>query len=164
MVEESTLIIRRRVDARRVTPYVPRKPSRLEVWARSPIIILRAALVLTYALCVWLGVVSWISIVPVFEITAPDWFQALWSMSLAVGGSLACVGSVHDSKLFRWVELVGAVAVLSASVAYAVSLHWVGFGQGDITRQVGAVAVTIITVLPGCRVFWLLGKLGTKKA
>lgn len=146
-------------------PVSPEAPltvlERLQVWAWSPIIVLRVALLITYGLYVYFAVISFIAGVPVFNLTTPEGYTPVWAVLLGIAALIAAIGSIADrwNHWERWASLV----VSSLMLTYVGSLNAIAFIAGDVTRQAVGGAVAIGLVLPMCRFFWLASQAGKKR-
>ncbi|MEU4016171.1 hypothetical protein AB0E56_13010 [Microbacterium sp. NPDC028030] len=135
--------------------------SRWGVWAWSPVIVLRVALVGVYLGFVYASVIAFIAGVPVFRLTAPEGYTSVWAVLLGTSSVLAAVGSITDrwQQLEKWASLVLSAMML----AYVGGLNGVGFVEGDLDRQfVGAIAF-IAFILPAVRFVYLAAQSGKRK-
>lgn len=135
--------------------------SRWAVWAWSPVIVLRIALVGVYLGFVYASVIAFIAGVPVFRLTAPEGYTSVWAILLGTSAVLSAVGSVTDrwQQLEKWASLVLSAMML----AYMGGLNGVGFVEGDLDRQfVGAIAF-IAFILPAVRFVYLAAQSGKRK-
>lgn len=135
--------------------------SRWAVWAWSPVIVLRIALVGVYLGFVYASVIAFIAGVPVFRLTAPDGYTSVWALFLGTSAVLSAVGSISDrwQQLEKWASLVLSAMML----AYVGGLNGVGFVEGDLDRQfVGAIAF-IAFILPAVRFVYLAAQSGKRK-
>lgn len=135
--------------------------SRWAVWAWSPVIVLRIALVGVYLGFVYASVIAFIAGVPVFRLTAPDGYTSVWAILLGTSAVLSAVGSISDrwQQLEKWASLVLSAMML----AYVGGLNGVGFVEGDLDRQfVGAIAF-IAFILPAVRFVYLAAQSGKRK-
>lgn len=135
--------------------------SRWAVWAWSPVIVLRIALVGVYLGFVYASVIAFIAGVPVFMLTAPEGYTSVWAILLGTSAVLSVVGSVTDrwQQLEKWASLVLSAMML----AYVGGLNGVGFVEGDLDRQfVGAIAF-IAFILPAVRFVYLAAQSGKRK-
>ena len=140
----------------------PKPLSRFHLWAWSPIIVLRVALVVTYLLYIYSGVVAIVFGIPVFALTAVDGYAPLWGVLMCVAAVVSAVGALTD----RWQvwERWASLALSSLMLTYAAALNVIAWFEHDSTRMfVGAVAV-IALVLPICRFSFLAAQAGKKKA
>lgn len=138
-----------------------RVPSRFETWAWSPIIVLRIALVATYLLYIYFGIISVIAGIPVFTLTAPEGYASIWGTLLAIAAVVSAIGAVDDrwNRIERWASLV----LSSLMLAYVAAINLVAFVSHDVNRQAVGAAVTIGFVLPVCRFIYLASLAGKKK-
>jgi hypothetical protein len=139
-----------------------RIPTKFEVWAWSPVIVLRIALVVTYLLYINFAVRSMIAGIPVFTLTAPAGYTLIWGALLAIAATTSAVGAIDD----RWngVERWASLALSSLMFAYVGAMNLVAFVSGDVNRQAVGAAVAIGLVLPVCRFVYLAAQAGKKKA
>jgi len=142
-------------------PLKPRRPTRFELWAWGPVIVLRFALVATYLLYVYFAAISFVAGVPAFNLTTFPGYTSVWAFVMGTGAVVAAIGSITD----RWehVEKWGALAVAAMMLGYVGTIHVIGFVTGDINRQAVAAALTIGLVLPAVRFVWLAAQTGKKK-
>ena len=134
--------------------------SRFAVWAWSPVIVLRVALVGVYLGYVYASVIAFIAGVPVFRLTAPAGYTAVWAVLLGTSAVVSAIGSISD----RWqhVELWASLALSSLMFAYVGGVNGIGFVEGDIDRQfLGAIAF-IAWILPAVRFLYLAAQTGKK--
>lgn len=144
----------------RYLEYVQPK-SRLAVWAWSPVIVLRVALVATYFAYVYASVIAFLAGIPVFTLTTPEGYTSVWAVLLGLSAVLAAIGSITDRwrTLEKWATLVLSALLL----AYIGGLNLVGFVEGDLDRQfIGAIAF-IAGILPMTRFVYLAAQSGKKK-
>jgi hypothetical protein len=136
----------------------PRRPSRLEVWAWGPVIVLRAALVATYLLYCYLSAIAFVAGIPAFDLTSPPGYTSVWAFVMGTGAVVAAVGSLTD----RWqrFEKWGALAVFATMLGWVGTLHVLGFASGDVKRQAVAAGLTIALVLPFVRFVYLAAQSG----
>ena len=135
--------------------------SRLAMWVRSPVIVLRVALVVTYVLYVYASIIAFIAGIPVFKLTTPEGYTSVWAVLLGSSAIVAAIGSTTDrwQALERWASLVLSALLLT----YIGGLNLVGFIEGDLDRQfIGAVAL-IAGILPITRFVYLAAQSGKKK-
>lgn len=140
--------------------HVPQR-SRWAIWAWSPVIVLRIALVGVYLGFVYASVIAFIAGVPVFRLTAPEGYTSAWALLLGTAAVLSAIGSVSDrwQQLEKWASLVLSAMML----AYVGGLNGVGFVEGDLDRQfVGAIAF-IAFILPAVRFVYLAAQSGKRK-
>lgn len=135
--------------------------TRLAIWAWGPVVVLRVALVAVYLGYVYASAIAFIAGVPVFRLTAPEGYTAIWAVLLGSAAVLAAVGSITDrwQQLEKWASLVLSAMML----AYVGGLNGVGFVEGDLDRQfVGAIAF-IAFILPAVRFVYLAAQSGKRK-
>jgi len=135
--------------------------SRFHVWAWSPVTVLRIALVVTYLLYIYSGIIAIFAGIPVFDLTAPAGYATIWGALLCVSAIVSAVGALDD----RWQvwERWASLALSSLMIAYAGALNLLSFAEGDISRMfIGGIA-TIALVLPLFRFVWLAAQTGKKK-
>lgn len=139
---------------------VPQR-SRWAVWAWSPVIVLRIALVGVYLGFVYASVIAFIAGVPVLRLTTPEGYTSIWAVLLGTSAVLSAIGSITDrwQQLEKWASLVLSAMML----AYVGGLNGVGFVEGDLDRQfVGAIAF-IAFILPAVRFVYLAAQSGKRK-
>lgn len=138
----------------------PRRPSKLEVWAWGPVIVLRAALLVTYLLHCYLAAMSFVAGVPAFSLTTFPGYTSVWAVIMGTGAVVAAVGSLTD----RWeqAEKWGALAVFSMMLGYVGTIHVLAFASGDINRQAVAAGLSIVLVLPAVRFVYLAAQTGKR--
>ncbi len=135
--------------------------SRWAIWAWSPVIVLRVALVLVYMLYVYASVIAYRAGIPVFTLTTPEGYTSIWAVMLGISAVVAAVGSITDrwQKIEKWATL----ALSALLMGYIGGLNLVGFVEGDLDRQfVGAIAL-IAGVLPFTRFVYLAAQSGKRK-
>ena len=135
--------------------------SRLAVWAWGPVVVLRVALVAVYLGYVYASVIAFLAGVPVFRLTAPDGYTAIWAVLLGLAAILSAIGSITDrwQQLEKWASL----GLASMMLAYVGGLNGVGFVEGDLDRQfVGAIAF-IAFILPAVRFVYLAAQSGKRR-
>ena len=138
-----------------------REPTRFELWAWSPVIIFRVALISVYLICIYCGVMSVIAGVPVFDMTAPAGWHTLWGALLCLAAIVSAVSAIDDK--WQVVERWASMLLSGLLLAYAGSLNYVAYVSGDLDRMfVGGVAVGLL-VVPACRFGWLASRAGTRK-
>jgi hypothetical protein len=138
----------------------PRRRTPFEVWAWSPVSILRVALVITYLIVVGFAVTSFIAGVPVFELTTPVGYTAPWAVLLCASAIAAAIGAVNDHwrQLERWASLM----VTNLLLPYVAALHIIGYISGDPNRQAVSWVALGLLVLPLTRFLWLASQAGKK--
>lgn len=135
--------------------------GRFAIWAWSPVIVLRVALVAGYLISVYASTWAFIAGVPVFRLTAPEGYAPVWAVLLGTSAVVAAVGSTTDrwQKVEKW-----ATAVLSVMwAAYVIGMNVVGFALGDLDRQFLGSALLGLLVLPVTRFVYLAAQSGKKK-
>ncbi len=142
----------------------PRRPTRFERWAWSPISAYRLGLTLGYVAMVYFGAQSFFAGVPAFTIAAPEGWTPIWASILTLGGIVAAIGSAASSKAFERVETVGAWVLLLTLGTYAFTLLVLAYGIGDQTRAAAGAGFVALGVQPLVRLLWLMSQLGRKKA
>jgi len=135
--------------------------SKWAIWAWSPVIVLRVALVGVYISYIYASVIAFIAGVPVFRLTAPEGYTAVWAVFLGVSATLSAIGSISD----RWQQLEkwSSLGLASMMGAYVGGLNGVGFVEGDLDRQfIGAIAF-IAFILPAVRFVYLAAQSGKRR-
>lgn len=138
-----------------------RTQSRFQIWASSPVIIFRIALISTYLLYIYAGIIAVIAGIPVFDLTAPAGYATIWGICLCIAAVVCAVGAVDDRWQVweRWASLV----LSSLMIAYTGALNLLAYAEGDLTRMfVGGVAA-IALVLPICRFIYLAAQTGKRR-
>lgn len=140
---------------------VRRQPTRFEVWAWSPVIVLRIALVAVYIGYVYVSVIAFIAGVPVFRLTAPEGYTSVWAVFLGASAVVAAVGSITD----RWqrVEKWSALVLAALMSAYVAGINAIGFAGGDLDRQVVGGVAFIAWILPAIRFAYLAAQSGKRR-
>lgn len=136
--------------------------SKFAIWAWSPIIVLRVALVATYVVWAFCATIAFIAGVPIFELTTPHGWTPIWALLLGISAIASAVGSLTDAwqKLERWSSLLLSGMIL----AYVGGLNIVAWGEGDLSRQfIGGVAF-IAGILPITRFVYLAAQSGKRHA
>lgn len=141
-----------------------RNPTRFEVWAFSPILAFRIGLTAVYIATVYFGVAAFIAGVPAFALTAPPWWVFVWSIGTIIGGFIATFGSLHSSRRFENVEMVGATLLFITLGSYSGVLHFLAYGNGDASRVAVAAGFLALGAFPGIRMIWLMSRLRMKPA
>jgi hypothetical protein len=144
----------------RYLEHVPQR-SRFAVWAWSPTIVLRVALLAAYLVSVYSSVWAFIAGVPVFNLTTFPGYTPVWAVLLGGSAVLSAIGSITD----RWQQLEkwSSLALSALWLAYVGGLTGVGFAQGDPDRQFLAAASITLLVLPVARFVYLAAQSGKKK-
>lgn len=135
--------------------------TRIGVWAWSPVIVLRVALVATYLMYVYASVIAFVAGVPIFNITTPQGYASIWAGVLGVSALVSAIGSLTDrwQKVEKWASLALSAMVLG----YVGGLNLMGWLSGDLNRQfVGAIAL-IAGILPFTRFVYLAAQSGKRK-
>jgi hypothetical protein len=135
--------------------------GKLAVWAWSPVIVLRVALVATYLGYVYSGIIAFMVGVPVFDLTTPPGWTPIWAALLTISALVSAVGSVSDrwQKIERWASLLLAALLL----AYVGGLNIVGYIEHDLDRLfVGGVAF-VAAILPVTRFIYLAAQSGKRR-
>lgn len=143
------------------THIVHRQRNRFVIWAWSPIIVLRVALFLQYALYAYASVIAFIVGVPIFDLTTPRGYTAVWAILLGLSAIVSAIGAITErwNALEKWSSL--ALSALMLTFVGAVNLA--GFVEGDLNEQfVGAISL-IAVVLPFCRFVYLAAQTGKKR-
>lgn len=137
---------------------VRRRKSRFEIWAWSPVIVLRVALVITYMLYVYSSVIAFMAGIPVFSLVAWEGYTPIWAVVLGASAVASAVGAISDDwqRIEKWSSLV----LTSMLIGYVGGLNLVGFLEGDLTRQFVGVIALIALVLPATRFAWLAAQSG----
>jgi hypothetical protein len=138
-----------------------RPKSRIAIWAWSPVIVLRVALVATYLGYVYAAVIAFRAGVPIFDLTTPPGWRPVWAALLAVSALVSAIGSIADrwQRVERWATLVLTALLL----AYVGGLNIAGYVEQDLDRQfVGAIAF-IAAILPATRFIYLAAQSGKKR-
>lgn len=138
----------------------PRQPTKFEVWAWGPVVVLRFALVSTYMLYIYFAAISFIAGVPAFSLTTIPGYTPVWAFIMGTGAVIAAIGSTADK--WEHIEKWGALAVTAMMLGYVGTIHVIGFVTGDINRQAVAAALTLGLVLPAVRFVWLAAQTGKK--
>lgn len=134
--------------------------TRLGMWAWSPVVVLRVALVSTYLTYVYASAIAFLAGVPVLTLTAPEGYTAIWAVLMGTAAVISAVGSTSDrwQPLEKWSSLILSALLL----AYVGGLNLVGFVEGDLDRQfIGAIAL-IAAILPITRFVYLAAQTGKK--
>lgn len=137
-----------------------RERTRFEIWAWSPVIVLRVALVATYVVYAYASIIAFVAGVPIFDLTTPHGWTPVWATIMGVSAAVSAVGSTSE----RWekLEMWASGVLASMMLAYVLGLNIVGWASGDVTRQfVGAVAI-IAFILPVTRFVYLAAQSGKR--
>lgn len=140
----------------------PRKLSRFEKWAWSPITAYRVGLTIGYIAAIYFGLSAFIAGVPAFQLTAPYGWTPIWSLAVVLGGACAAIGSIGDSKGFRRAELAGSWTLFLALGVYAAVLLLLAYGSGDPDRAAVGAGFVALGVTPGVRMLWLMSQLNRR--
>lgn len=132
--------------------------SRFEVWAWSPVIVLRVSLVATYLLYVYGAVIAFIAGIPIFSLLAPEGYTSIWAALSLPAALVAAIGSISD----RWekVEKWAALALTALQSGYVLGVNSVGFALGDLGRQYVGVIAVIALIPPAVRFVYLAAQSG----
>ena len=133
--------------------------SRLEVWAWSPIIVLRVALVTIYVLFGYASIVAFIAGIPLFDDrVAVTNFTSVWALFTGPAAAVAAIASISH----RWerAEKWAALALTALQSGYVIGLNSVGFVLGDLNRQYAGAMALIAIVLPATRFIYLAAQSG----
>lgn len=135
--------------------------SKLAIWAWSPIIVLRVALVSTYIGFVYAAVVAFLVGVPLFTLTTPPGWTPIWAALLGLSSLLAAVGSLADrwQKVEKWAGLI----LVGCHLAYVIGMGIVAFFEHDLSRQYVFIISLIAGILPVARFVYLAAQTGKKK-
>jgi hypothetical protein len=135
--------------------------SKLAIWAWSPVIVLRIALVSTYMAFVYASVVAFFAGVPVFNLTTFPGWTPVWAGLLAISAVLGAVGSITDrwQQLEKWATL----SMSALFLAYIAGLNIVGFIEHDLGRQFAGAVALIAGILPMTRFVYLAAQSGKKR-
>jgi uncharacterized membrane protein YjjB (DUF3815 family) len=135
--------------------------SRWAIWAWSPVIVLRIALVGVYLGYVYASVIAFIAGVPIFRLTAPQGYTSIWAVLLGVSAVLSAIGSITDrwQQLEKWASL----GLSSMMAAYVGGLNGVGFAEGDLNRQFAGAVAAIAFILPAVRFVYLAAQTGKRR-
>jgi hypothetical protein len=139
---------------------VAKQRGRFAIWAWSPIIVLRVALVATYLLYIYAALIAFRSGVPIFENTTPHGWRIVWSTILGVSAIIAAVGSLDDR--WRHWEKWASMCVSAMMASYIIALNMAGYLNGDLARQFVGVISLIAAVLPITRFVYLAAQSGKK--
>jgi len=137
-----------------------RERTRFEIWAWSPVIVLRVALVATYVIYAYASIIAFLAGVPIFDLTTPSGWTPIWAVVMGGSATFAAVGSTSE----RWERLeMWSGGFLSAMMfAYVLGLNIVAWASLDASRQfVGAIAL-IAFVLPVTRFVYLAAQSGKR--
>ena len=130
-------------------------------WPEAPVVLPRLTLVIVYLLCVYDGILSILAGVPIFDVTQPVGYSAIWGALLAVSALLSAIFATTPrwERLERW----SCLAVWSLLLAYVGALNFVAFVSADLDRYVvGGVAVGFF-LIPFSRFLHLASKAGGSK-
>lgn len=151
-----------------------RPPSRVEVWAKSPIVAYRMGLTGTYALTIYFGISGLIAGIPAFDLTAPDGYVSVWAALVIVGAIVATIGSIHSEaplnpdgptslqKVFRNIELTGAWLLAITIGSYAAVLLVLAYSGGDADLAAAGAGFIVLGSTPFWRMVWLMAQLGRR--
>ncbi|WP_292717176.1 hypothetical protein [Microbacterium sp. 13-71-7] len=135
--------------------------SKWAIWAWSPVIVLRVALVGVYLGYVYSAVIAFVAGVPIFRLTTPQGYTAIWAVLLGVSALLSAVGSLTDrwQQLEKWASL----ALSSLMSGYVGALNGIGFAEGDLNRQFAGAVAAIAFILPAVRFVYLAAQTGKRR-
>lgn len=135
--------------------------SKIAMWAWGPVIILRASLVAIYLLYIYASVIAFLAGVPIFDLTTPHGYTAVWAVALGAASVVSAIGSITDrwQKLEKWATL----ALSALLLGYIGGLNIVGFIENDLSRQFAGVIAIIAAVMPFVRFVYLAAQSGKKK-
>lgn len=134
--------------------------SKLAIWVWSPVIVLRVSLFVVYMLWVYASVIAFMVGVPIFDLTTPPGYTAVWAVLLGASAVFSAVGSLTDrwQKLELWSTLVLGALILG----YIGALNLMAWVEYDITRQFVGVIAAIAGVLPITRFVYLAAQSGKR--
>jgi len=138
-----------------------RAATRFEMWAWSPVIVLRASLVITYLLYVYGAVIAFIAGIPIFSLLTPIGYTSVWAALSLPAALVAAIGSLTENweKVEKW----AALALTGLQSAYVLGVNAVGFAGGDLDRQYVGVISLIAIVLPAARFVYLAAQSGKRR-
>lgn len=137
--------------------------SRFEVWAWSPIIVLRIALVIIYVLYGYASIVAFIAGIPLFDnVVDVTNFTSIWALLMGPAAVVAAIASTTH----RWetMEKWAALVLTALQSGYVIGMNTAGFILGDLDRQYVAAVALIAIVLPATRFVYLAAQSGKGKA
>lgn len=139
-----------------------RRRSRFEIWAWSPVIVLRVALVIVYLGYIYCAVIAFIAGIPVFTLVAWEGYTSIWAALLAPSAVVSAIGALTE----RWerVEKFASLALSALLLGYVGGLNLVGWVEGDLNRQFGGGIAFIAMVLPATRFAYLAAQTGKRHA
>jgi hypothetical protein len=141
----------------------PRRPTRFERWAWSPITAFRIGLTLGYIWLVYLGISAYIAGSPTFNLTAPNGWTPIWAVVVSASAGAAAIGSVSaNNKIFHRIELAGSWGLTITLGVYAVCILILAYAAGDTSKVTAAAAYVGIFIPPALRMLWLMAQLGRK--
>lgn len=133
-----------------------RERSKFEVWVWTELPAYRLGLLLGYSFAVYFGISALIAGVPAFTLTAPDGWTFIWACLLVIGGPIGLIGILQDTSKFRKTELLAAVIISWALSIYAVTVLFIAYMTGDLTRVAAGAALAWLASGPTIRMFWLV--------
>lgn len=135
--------------------------SRIAIWAWSPVIVLRVALVTIYILYIYASVIAFVAGVPILDLTTPQGYTAVWAVALGAASVVSAIGSISD----RWqkVEKWASLALTALLLTYIIPLNLEGFLENDLGRQFVGVVALIAGVVPIVRFVYLAAQSGKRK-
>lgn len=120
--------------------------------AWEPITVPKWALTIKYLLFCIIGAISFISYIPVLDLTTPTGYITIWAGGLALGGLLGFIGSLESSTIATIIEAIGAFFVVT--FLFVLIISYASFGVISV-----ALLMALIMVLPGVRTAALINKL-----
>lgn len=159
-VDETTQQVKRAASKR--AQRRPRAKTAVELWAWSPVIVLRVSLVIVYLLYVYAGVIAFQAGIPIFTLLTWEGYTSIWAALLVPAAIVAAIGSLAD----RWqrIEKWSTLALTALQSGYVIGLNAVGFIAGDLSRQYVGVIALIAIVLPATRFVYLAAQSGKAAA
>lgn len=141
---------------------VVKPKTRFAVWAWSPIIVLRIALFLTYAFCVYGAIVAFIAGVPIFTLTTLPGYTPIWAVILGASAVASAIGAISDrwQRLERWASLVLSAMLLG----YVGGMNIRALLEQDLSRQFAGAIAIIAMILPATRFIYLAAQSGKKRS
>ena len=133
-----------------------RQMTRFEIWAWSPVVSFQIGLTASDLGMVYFGVSSAIHQPSGFDNSAPEMWAGLWSLALILGGIVGGLGSVHRSKLFSRIELVGSSLVSLTVGSYAILVLYMTYILDDTSRGSMGAGLVALVVPVLVRTLWLL--------
>lgn len=136
--------------------------SKLATWAWSPVIVLRVSLIGSYLISVYASMWAFLAGVPIFDLTAPHGYTAIWAGLFGASAAVAAIASTTDrwQKVEKWASGVLTIALIT----YTIPMNVVGFILHDLNRQfLGALSLGLL-VLPATRYVYLALQTGKIRA